>query len=103
VPLLVDLDLPSTPPPPLAVSYWLQVTNYGVLCVLFDSTPSGSRRGGSPHCALVTVRKAEKGISNAKTQRFADESSDFCACYQTPLKWLDVFSLWFSFQRRQSF
>jgi hypothetical protein len=24
------------------VSYWLQVTNYGVLYVLFDSAPSGS-------------------------------------------------------------
>ena len=24
------------------VFYWLQVTNYGVLCVLFDSAPSGS-------------------------------------------------------------
>ena len=24
------------------VFYWLQITNYGVLYVLFDSTPSGS-------------------------------------------------------------
>jgi hypothetical protein len=38
---VVVLDPPVTPPPPLT-PFRLQVTNYGVLYVLFNSAPGGS-------------------------------------------------------------
>jgi hypothetical protein len=32
----------ARPPAAFDISYWFQVTNYGVLYVLFDAAPSGS-------------------------------------------------------------
>jgi hypothetical protein len=52
------------------VFYWLQITNYGVLYVLFDSAPSGSDYIDVWHLCLHT-QTASPIISS---QRFSDES-----------------------------
>jgi len=52
------------------VFYWLQVTNYGVLYVLFDSAPSGSNYIDVWDLCL----HAQTASPIISSQRFSDES-----------------------------
>jgi hypothetical protein len=67
------------------VFYWLQVTNYGVLYIPFDSAPSGSNYIDVWDGCLHTQIAAQLFRSNVLATNPAESKPKSCSCQRGPL------------------